>query len=206
MSPLLAWLAAQSPWECAAVLLALAYLLLAMRESLWCWYAAFLSTAIYIALFWRVGLMMETALQGYYLAMAIYGWWQWRGGARHEQPLAISRRPWRWHALALLAILLAAGLSGTLLAGYTAAARPYADSFVTWGSLLTTWMVTRKLLENWLWWLLIDSLSLALYLDRGLYLTAALFAAYLVIVVFGYLKWRQHFREQHAASPAARAA
>ena len=203
MAAVLAWIAAQDPWEGAAVLLALAYLLLARRENLWCWYAAFASTLIYLALFWRVGLMMESGLQVYYLAMAVYGWWEWRGGAHREHPLPITSLDPRWHLAALAGVCVATAVSGLLLHRFTQAAWPWADSFVTWGSLLATWMVARKVLENWLWWLLIDSLSLALYLDRGLHLTAALFAAYLVIVVSGYFEWRRHYREQPAASPAA---
>ena len=71
---------------------------------------------------------------------------------------------------------------------------PILDSFTTWGSIVTTWMVARKILENWLYWLVIDSASIYLYLDRELYLTAALFAVYLVIVIFGYFQWLQHYR------------
>ena len=82
-----------------------------------------------------------------------------------------------------------------LLTRFTDAALPLLDSFTTWGSILTTWMVTRKILENWLYWLVIDSVSIYLYLDRGLHLTAMLFVAYLVIVVFGYRKWLRHYRE-----------
>jgi nicotinamide mononucleotide transporter len=199
----LAWLLAQSAWEWTAVVLALAYLLLAVRESLWCWYAAFASTLIYLALFYRVNLLMESALQVYYLAMAVYGWWAWRGGTQRAEPLPITRRAWNWHLGALAGVLVASAVSGWLLVRYTSAARPWADSFVTWGSLLATWMVARKLLENWLWWLLIDSVSLVLYLDRGLYPTAMLFLVYLVIVVFGFLKWQRHYREQQHAPPLA---
>jgi nicotinamide mononucleotide transporter len=198
MQGLTAWLLAQDPWEAAAVLLALAYLLLAVRESLWCWYAAFASTAIYLVLFRNVGLLMESALQVYYLGMAVYGWWHWRGGAARTA-LAIGTRPARWHARAAAAVFVASMASGWLLSRYTGAALPYLDSFVTWGSLLATWMVAAKLLENWLWWFVIDSVSLFLYLQRGLLLTALLFLAYLVIVVYGYLQWRRHFREQVAA-------
>jgi nicotinamide mononucleotide transporter len=198
MQGLTAWLLAQDPWEAAAVLLALAYLLLAVRESLWCWYAAFASTAIYLVLFRNVGLLMESALQVYYLGMAVYGWWHWRGGTARSA-LAIGTRPARWHTRAAAAVVMASLASGWLLSRYTGAAMPYLDSFVTWGSLLATWMVAAKLLENWLWWFVIDSVSLFLYLQRGLLLTALLFLAYLVIVVYGYLQWRRHFREQVAA-------
>lgn len=185
---------AMSAWEAAAVALGIAYLLLAMKESLWCWYAAFISTAIFLVLFWDVDLLMESGLQVYYLAMAVYGWWQWqRGGAAHTE-LTISSWGGRQHTIALLAVLLVSTASGALLEQFTNAALPYLDSFTTWGSILTTWMVTRKILENWLYWLVIDSVSIYLYLDRELYLTALLFAAYLIIVLFGYRKWLLHYR------------
>lgn len=185
---------AMSPWEVLAVVLGLAYLLLAMRESLWCWYAAFVSTAIFLVLFWDVGLLMESALQVYYLAMALYGWWQWRRGGAGQAELAISSWGSRQHLTAVAAVLLLSAASGALLQHHTGAALPYLDSFTTWGSILTTWMVARKILENWLYWLVIDGVSIYLYLDRALYLTALLFALYLVIVLFGYRKWLLHYQ------------
>ncbi len=190
---------AMSYWEVFAVLLGVAYLLLAVRESLWCWYAAFVSTAIFLYLFWNVNLLMESALQVYYLIMAVYGWWQWRRGATENQQfpggLSISSWSLRSHLLAIGAVLLTSVISAALLGKFTNAALPLLDSFTTWGSILTTWMVTRKILENWLYWLVIDSVSIYLYLDRGLYLTAILFMAYLVIALFGYRKWLRHYRE-----------
>lgn len=185
-------------WEALAVALGVAYLLLAVRESLWCWYAAFFSTAIYLWLFWQVQLPMESALQLYYLVMAVYGWHQWRQGSGAESSLAISSWSGQRHALAIGAVLLASAVSGTLLARYTDAALPYLDSFTTWGSILTTWMVARKVLENWVYWLVIDSASIWLYLERGLLLTAGLFAVYLVIVCFGWRQWLLHYRAQYS--------
>jgi len=183
-----------SPWELAAVALGIAYLLLAMRESLWCWYAAFVSTAIFLVLFWQVGLLMESALQVYYLAMAVYGWWQWQHGSGGADELAISRWGTRQHLTATGAVLALSALSGTFLYQYSTAALPYLDSFTTWGAIVTTWMVARKILENWLYWLVIDGVSIHLYLDRGLYLTALLFVAYLVIAIFGFRQWLHHYR------------
>jgi nicotinamide mononucleotide transporter len=143
-------------------------------------------------------LFMETALQVYYLAMAVYGWWQWQHGGRAQTPLSISSWNLRQHLCAAGAVTVTALLSGVLLSTYTTAALPFLDSFTTWGSVLTTWMVTRKILENWLYWLLIDSVSIFLYLDRGLYLTALLFVVYLVIAVFGYRTWSRHYRATSA--------
>jgi len=193
-------------WEAVAVLLGIAYLLLAMRESLWCWPAAFLSTLIYLFLFWHAELPMESGLQFYYLAMAVYGWWHWRGGAgAAAEPLPVRTWPWHYHVAAIVLVLAASLASGAALTHAGLGRLPYLDSFTTWGAILTTWMVAQKLLENWLYWLVVDGVSLYLYLDRGLHLTALLFVVYLVIVVFGYFQWRRHYREQHAASDAPRA-
>ncbi|MBY4677400.1 nicotinamide riboside transporter PnuC [Marinobacterium sp. CAU 1594] len=185
-----------SGWELVAVLLSLAYLLLAMRQNNLCWYAAFVSTAIFTVLFWDASLLMESALQVYYLAMALYGWYQWRNGdTGRNEPLSISRWSLSRHLLAIAGVLLLTLISGGLLAGNTSAALPYLDSFTTWGAVLTTYMVTRKILENWLYWLVIDGLSIYLYLDRGLLLTAGLFCLYELIVVFGFIRWYREYRQ-----------
>ena len=192
--------------EALAVAAGIAYLLLALREHIACWYAAAFSTALSIYLFWSVSLPMESALNGYYLLMAGYGWWQWRQGGSSDageasMPRAIRRFQLREHVLALLFVVALTALSGSLLQNQTSAALPFLDSFTTWASVLTTWMVAKKVLENWLYWLLIDGASIVLYLDRGLYLYAGLFALYLVIAVFGYIEWRRRYRRQ-TAEPA----
>jgi len=187
-------------WEGLAVLLGIAYLLLALRESLWCWYAALGSTLIFLGIFWQSRLLMESALQLYYLAMAVYGWWQWRGGSLGSAPLTIHRWHWRHHLLAFGTVTVGSALSGLILTQYTDAVLPYLDSFTTWGAVLSTWMVARKVLENWLYWLVVDGASIVLYVHLELYLTAGLFALYLVIVCCGYLTWLRRYRQQ--ASPA----
>jgi len=188
-----------SGWEAAAVALAVAYLLLAVRQNRLCWVAAFISTALYTLLFWQVQLLMQSALNVYYMAMAVYGWWHWRHGARArgdgcEARLEITRWSVRRHLLALGLIAVCALVSGALLDGHTRAARPYLDSFVTWGAVVTTWMVARKVLENWVYWMVINSVAVFLFIDRGMVLTAGLHAAYLVISVFGWFSWYRDYR------------
>jgi nicotinamide mononucleotide transporter len=192
--------AAMSFWELGAVLLALAYLILAMRENSLCWYAAFLSTAIYVFLFWDVSLLMESALQIFYLVMAVYGWWQWRKSGDEQQDLRIHRWSLRTHLLIIAVVALLTLVFGYVLDTSTHAALPYLDSFTTLGAVITTYMVTRKVLENWIYWIVIDGASVYLYLDRGLYLTALLFVIYVVLVVVGFFQWYAIYqREQFAA-------
>ena len=192
----LAAMQAMSGWEVIAVILALAYVLLAVKERIECWYAALISTAIYTFLFWDVSLLMESALQVYYLVMAAYGWWQWRHHTNKEEDLAIHTWSIQQHLTAISGIIVISIVSGYLLAENTSAALPYLDSFTTWASVLTTYMVTKKILENWIYWVVIDAISIILYIDRGLYLTALLFMLYVVIAIYGYIQWLQRYREQ----------
>ncbi|MEM9533112.1 MAG: nicotinamide riboside transporter PnuC [Pseudomonadota bacterium] len=187
--------------ESLAVLLAVAYLVLAARENIWCWLCAFVSTAIYIGLFYRVALLSESLLNVFYLGMAVYGWWQWRSGVQ-DQPRKIQSWPLRRHALVILAAGAAVPVLG-LITSRAGAAFPYVDAATTCFAVATTFMVTHKVLENWLYWLVIDGVSIYLYLEKGLKLTAALFGLYLVICVFGYLNWRRRYTlSQPAVTPA----
>jgi len=189
-------------WELLAVILAIAYLLLAMRENIFCWHCALVSTAIYTVLFWNVSLLMDSGLNVYYMGMAVYGWWQWRRGGEQGKGVAVHRCPVSWHLLAISGIAIATLISGYFLSTRTGAAWPYADSFTTWASVFTTFLVARKVLENWLYWIVIDSVSIFLYIDRELYLTAILFTAYVLICVKGYFMWRQHlYQDREQASP-----
>jgi nicotinamide mononucleotide transporter len=186
-----------SGWEGLAVALAIAYLLLAMRENILCWVCAFASTAIYTVLFWNVNLLMESALNVYYMAMAVYGWHQWQHGSQQGTELPITRWRWPTHIGVWLLIAALTLLSGFLLTGQSTAAWPYVDSFTTWSSVIVTFMVARKVLENWLYWIVIDSISVFLYFERGLALTSLLMAGYTVMAIAGYLYWRRHWLDEN---------
>jgi nicotinamide mononucleotide transporter len=188
-----------SAWEAIAMVTAIAYLWLAIRQNIWCWAAAVISTTIYTFVMYGAGLYMESALQIFYIALAVYGWHSWRQGSRPgESGLVISTWSARHHLFAVGGILLLAIGSGLLLHKFTVAALPYLDSFTTWGAIVATYMVARKILENWLYWFVIDSVSVYLYVSRGLYLTAMLFLIYLVMIFFGYRVWRRSMVEASA--------
>ena len=191
-----------SPLEGAGVLFSVLYLVLAIRESLWCWPAAFLSSVLTIVVMFGARLYSEAALNVFYAAMAVYGWYQWRYGGRRQgtRELPISVWPLEAHALAIGGSLALAAVVGWLMSRYTAAAFPYLDAFVTVSSIVTTYMVARKILENWIYWLVVDSLSLYLYWQRELNLYVGLFALYLVLVVIGLVRWHRDWRAQGATA------
>ena len=190
-------------WELVAVILALLYLVLIMRENIWSWHCALISTAISVVIFWKVSLLMESTLNIYYMAMAVYGWWCWKSGGPKSSPLPIQSWSIKTHSLVIALIVIITLFSGFILSSYTEAAWPYLDSFTTWASVITTYLVAKKVLENWLYWLVINSVALGLYIERDLYLYSLLLILYLVISVFGYLNWKKTYHAQSAPESVA---
>jgi len=188
--------AAQSMVEIVAVLAALAYLVFAIRQNIVCWIFAAISTAIYVWLFIEARLYMESMLNAFYLVMAGYGWYVWRSGSSdgHERPVVIWPR--NTHLAAILSLGLVSGLSGYFLSNYSDAAYPYIDSLTTWFAIWATFLVARKVLENWWYWLVIDIASILIYWDRDLQLTALLFVAYVIMIPFGLISWTRSMGEQ----------
>lgn len=179
--------------EWLSVLLALAYLALAIPQSLWCWPAALISTALWMIVVLDARLYMDSALQVFYFAMAVYGWRQWRSGGVDHAGVRVHWWPASRHLL-VIAPIVAVSVAAGLLLSATEAAFPYLDSFTTVAAVVATFMVTRKVIENWIYWLVIDSVYVYLYMERGLLGYAALYVLYLFMIVFGFLSWLRSAR------------
>jgi len=188
--------------EIAAAGLAVLYLGLVIREQIGCWAAAFISSCLYVWVMFGARLYMESVLNAFYAAMAIYGYRQWTAG-RSERPLEISRWSVSRNALGLLAVVAMSVVSSFFLRRFTPAAWPFVDSMTAWASVFATFLVARKVYENWHWWLAIDSVSMFLYFTRGLYVTMLLFGMYLVMILIGMRAWRRGAqRAVQVAEPA----
>lgn len=186
--------------ELLATLLALAYVVLALRQSLWCWPAALASTLLFTHVMWQSALLSDALLQLYYAGMALYGWWRWRqlqqGSATSHGP--VFEWPWQRHVLLIVLTALAGLALGYFMAGYTHADFAYLDAQTTVFSVLATWLVARKLLSNWLYWVVIDAVSIYVYAEKHLYFLTGLFMLYTIIAVAGYFIWRSHYQQQPA--------
>ena len=189
--------------ESLAVLLSVGYLVLAVRENSMCWYLAFFSTSIYVYIFAGVSLYMESFLNVYYMGMAIYGWYQWKRAGLHGVGCDICNWPLSRHLFVVIAIFAVSSISAEVLKAYTDARFPFLDSLTTWGSIVATVMVARKVLENWLYWMVIDALSIFIFIDRELYQTAGLFSFYLIVAAIGYFSWRKINRQESKRVPGA---
>jgi len=186
--------------ELIAVAASLLYVLLAAKGNIWCWPAAILSTVLYTVIFYDVYLWMDSALQLYYLLMAVYGWFCWQKNTQSKSTAAKVLLYSQWslqrHSIAILVLILLSIMLGWLMATYTPTHFPYLDSATTVFAVFATYLVTQKVLENWLYFIVIDFVSIYLYIEKSLIPTAALFSAYVVLAGYGYWQWRKKYKAQ----------
>ena len=181
--------AQMSGWEVLAVVFGIAYVLLAARESLWTWLFAFLSTIIYTVLFWEGALVSSSLLNFYYMGMAVYGFILWRSGGEKGEELKVTGWSLQKNMIMILTGLAISVVLGYLSDTYTDAKFAYLDTFVMVFSVLATWMLANKVLENWLYWMVIDSAAIVLYWQSGYLATIVLFTLYILLAFYGYSSW-----------------
>lgn len=178
--------------EFIAIIAAIIYLILAARESIWCWFWGIISCSFWAYMTWfHYDLYFETGLQFFYIAISFQGIYAWKYGNKDKKDLPISTFTGLEHLKIIVLGVFLSLLFGQLGAKYTDAAATYVDAFTTVFSVITTYMVIYKKLENWIYWFVIDGVNVYLYGSRGAYFFALLFVVYLFIVVFGWLKWRK---------------
>ena len=181
-------------FEIVAALLAITYLLLAMRQDFRCWIAWIISSLMYLFVLYSAGLYMEAGLQIFYLLMGFYGLYKWKYKLANNEALKIKVWPITTHMMCLTTLFLLVLTSGYILSNNTDAASPYIDAFTTWGAIIASYMVAKKILENWIYWFVVDFVSVFLFVSRELYPTALLFCLYLVLVIFGYRSWKNEWQ------------
>jgi len=188
--------AQMSGWEIVAALMGVAYILLAAKESQWCWPFAFFSTIIYTVLFWEGQLPMQALLNFYYIGMAVYGYWLWRKHGKTENTLAITS--WGWPKnLAFIAIGLIISATATYyLMTNNQSQSPALDAYTTVFAVMNTWLMAKKVLQNWLYWVIIDAAAVVLYVETSYYATAALFVLNTILAIAGYISWVKLHKQQ----------
>ena len=176
--------------EIIAVICGLAYVILAARNNIWCWFFGVIGSLLSIILFYQYyNLVAESLLYVFYVAMGVYGWVNW---SKVEEEKSIVSQPIKTHV-----ILIAFGLVSTYLLSlfikelFADASYPLLDSFTTVFSIITTILVVKKWIENWLYWIVINTLTVFLYFTKGLDFYGGLTTLYVGMSVYGYLNWRK---------------
>lgn len=194
MAEILSYYASLPLVEWLAVISSVLYVILAAHNNRWCWPAALVSTTLYTAIFYEFYLWSDSLLQVYYFGMAIYGWFCWRNNpkkANNETPLVVNEKAISFHITAVLACAVLSVALGIFMDRVTPTHFPYLDAATTVFSLFATYLVTQKVLENWLYWIVIDLVSIYLYVEKDLLPTAFLFGFFTLFAGYGYLKWRK---------------
>jgi len=187
------WLTAHgsSCLEAVAVIFGIISVYLSTRENIWSWPTALINVALFSALFLESGLYSDTGLQLVYFVLSLYGWYEWLYGGAGRTALTVTRTSTRtWAVMGGIGVVTWA-LLGTITSRLPGTALPYVDAATTTVSLLAQWMMTRKLVENWLIWIAVDVVYVGMFVFKGLYLTAFNYGIYLVLAVMGYVSWKR---------------
>jgi nicotinamide mononucleotide transporter len=178
--------------EVLGVLLSVVYLWLSIRQNILLWPVGILSALIYIIVFYDSKFYADMGLNAYYFVISIYGWIHWsKRSTEKNAGLPVLNVGLVRGAVLLVIILILFVVTGYLLDHLTDSPVPYWDALTTAASIVATWMLTRKILEHWILWVFIDVVSMGLYIYKGLYPTAILFAIYTTMAVIGYLQWKR---------------
>lgn len=184
--------------EAVAVVFGVACVWLTVRQNIWCWPTGLVQVSLYIFIFYEVKLYSDLILHVIYVFLQLYGWYHWLRGGKQDTPLPVStlsaHARWVWIAVAL------AGTAGWgyLMTTFTDASVPYGDAFTTVTSLIAQWLMARKKLESWLFWIAVDVLAIGIYWYKSLLLTSGLYALFLILAILGWLAWQKSLR---AVSP-----
>lgn len=182
---------------------ALVYVLLAAIENVWCWLFGILASALSIYLCYMGNLFLESGLQIFYVFMGVYGWYEWLYGNKKKQQALQTAVDTElpivsWNLQKNISLFLIGGilwvLFGYIAYRYSTQALPYLDAFITAFSLVATWMTARKIIENWIYWIIIDASAVVLYASRDFYLIALLYVIYTIIAIIGYFQWKKRIQ------------
>jgi len=170
---------------------AMVYVILAAIENVWCWLFGIISSALSIYLCYEGRLFLESGLSAFYVFIGIYGWYEWLYGSDKKTELPVVSKGMKNNFLYIFIGLVIWIPFGFAAHKFSTQAMPYLDAFITSFSIVATWMTAKKIIENWLYWIVIDGLAVLLYGYRGFYLIAFLYIIYVALSMAGYFSWRK---------------
>ncbi len=181
--------------EVLGVILSITYLILSIKQNILLWPMGILSAALYIIVFFQSKFYADMGLNFYYVVISLYGWATWaserkRTGVKMQVKLMRGKKA----LLAFVSFVVFFVIIGVVLDKFTDSPLPYWDALTTSGSIVATWMLTRKYIEHWILWVAIDLISMGLYLYKGLYPTAILFVIYSIMAVIGFIQWNRELK------------
>lgn len=164
-----------------------------IRQNIWCWYFGLLQVILYCFVFYTSKLYSDMILHVIYIFLQFYGWYNWKYGGSDKSELRITllTKTTFWIGLTVLAT----ALLGYVMQTKTDASFPYEDAFITVASLVAQYLMIKKILESWLFWIVVDVVAISIYFYKGLYFTTALYLLFLIMAIMGYLEWKKGYNE-----------
>ncbi len=192
-----------NPIEYIAALFGGVSVYLSVRQNIWSWPTAIVNVGLYTLVFYESRLYADMGLQVVYIVISFYGWYEWLYGGKNRTELEVSRTSRRLGMLLAAIGVVSAFVLGTVFHRTTNAALPFLDSATTSTSLVAQWMMTKKLLENWIVWVAVDVVYIGMFIYKSLYVTSLLYFVFLVLSVMGYRQWKATLREPELVSVPA---
>ncbi|MEN8116895.1 MAG: nicotinamide riboside transporter PnuC [Bacteroidota bacterium] len=182
--------------ELLGAILGILYIFFSIRQNILTWPTGLITSAIYVFVFFQSKLYADMGLQVYYVIISLYGWYFWLKGNRpnNSKKVPVKRTSLRLWIKLLITSAILYGVILFVLLNYTDSDVPYMDSITTALSIVATWMLARKYIEHWLFWVFIDAFSAGLYVYKGLWPTVILFIVYTVMAVLGYIQWKKDLK------------
>ncbi|MBE1424839.1 nicotinamide mononucleotide transporter [Desulfomicrobium macestii] len=187
--------------EALAVLFGLLCVWFSIRQNIWCWPTGLIQVTLYIYIFYDVKLYSDLILQVIYVGLQLYGWHHWLHGGKNRDELLLSRLESRHLALWVAAAFAGTGVWGWVMATYTDASVPFWDAFTTVASLIAQWLMIKKKVESWYFWIVVDIVAIGVYAYKSLLLTSGLYMVFLLMATAGLVSWRNDFTSR-SESPA----
>jgi len=194
MNEMLQLILQTSTSEWIAFFSSILYVVVIALQKKTAWVFAFISSAIYVYLCFSSKLYLDSFLQFFYVLAAIYGWMQWNKTVSNDK---LSKKKLRFHLVAIGICSFISCSIGWIMKTYTDQAFPYLDATITITSLFATYLVARKIIDNWVYWIFIDIACFPIFYSRGLHLTSILYLIYAITAIFAFFKWNKEYRKQH---------
>ena len=178
--------------EAIATIFGLVCVWFSVKQNIWTWPTGIVQVTLYIFVFYEAHLYSDMILHIIYVVINIYGWYHWLNKDTEKEELKVTRTGKSFLGWVVVCIIGTIAW-GYFLTNYTDAALPYPDSFIMAASLIAQWLMARKVLESWVFWIIVDIVAVGVYLIKGLYLTTGLYAVFLVMATLGYFEWRRAY-------------
>ena len=186
--------------EIVATLAGIACVYLQTREKIIAWPFGILSVTLYVYIFFSSKLYSDTILHIIYIALNVYGWWYWSGKKHDEAQKPIKLLKSTTFIGWMIGVLIGTAVWGFAMHKMTDADLVYVDAFTTVGSLCAQFLLARKVLQNWIIWIIVDIVAVNVYIYKGLYFTSFMFFVFLLLCIKGFLDWRKHIRQLQTRS------